>query len=100
MVYCYSGKQYHLLPTPSSLPPQMSSLCRRLDDLWEENQGSVVLFTWVQFLKEEALDFLNIQSPLEIIRVGSKAGVERRKAEVATTGTVCDRRLLLSGQLH
>ncbi|XP_029925474.1 E3 ubiquitin-protein ligase RNF14 [Myripristis murdjan] len=63
---------------------QMSSLCRRLDDLWEENQGSVVLFTWVQFLKEEALDFLNIQSPLEIIRVGSKAGVERRKAEGAT----------------
>ncbi|CAM9330437.1 unnamed protein product, partial [Lampetra planeri] len=47
---------------------QMSSLCRRLDKLWEENQGCVILFTWMQFLKEEALNFLGIQSPLEVIR--------------------------------
>lgn len=65
----------------------MSLLCRRLDELWEENQGCVVLFTWIQLLKEEALDFLGIQSPLEIIRGGSKAGGERRKTEPAVTGT-------------
>ncbi|XP_071373102.1 E3 ubiquitin-protein ligase RNF14-like, partial [Centroberyx affinis] len=64
---------------------QMSSLCSRLDEQWEENQGCVVLFTWIQFLKEEALDFLSIQSPLEVIRVGSKAGGERRKTEAAPT---------------
>lgn len=58
------------------MSPQMSSLCRRLDELWEENQGCVILFTWIQFLKEEALGFLGIQSPLEIIRGGSKAGNE------------------------
>ncbi|KAI5096950.1 E3 ubiquitin-protein ligase RNF14 isoform X1 [Silurus meridionalis] len=63
---------------PSSSPPvftlsskwlsrlQLTSLCKRLDDLWQENQGSVVLFTWIQFLKEDALDFLSLQSPLEI----------------------------------
>ncbi|KAM3868563.1 E3 ubiquitin-protein ligase RNF14-like [Diretmus argenteus] len=62
---------------------QMSSLCRRLDELWGDNQGCVVLFTWIQFLKEEALDFLGIQSPLEVIRAGSKPGGERRKTEVA-----------------
>ncbi|XP_056123816.1 E3 ubiquitin-protein ligase RNF14 [Rhinichthys klamathensis goyatoka] len=45
---------------------QITALCRRLDELWEENQGNVVLFTWIQFLKEETLDFLGIQSPLEI----------------------------------
>lgn len=67
----------------------MSSLCRRLDELWEENQGSVILFTWIQLLKEEALDFLGIQSPLEIIRGGSKAGGERRKTDPAATGTLC-----------
>lgn len=67
----------------------MSSLCRRLDELWEENQGFVILFTWIQFLKEEALDFLGIQSPLEVTRAGSKAGAERRKTEQAATGKVC-----------
>lgn len=66
--------------------PQMSALCRRLDELWEENQGCVVLFTWIQLLKEEALDFLGIQSPLEIIRGGSKACGERRKTDSAATG--------------
>uniref|UniRef100_A0A3B4X006 RBR-type E3 ubiquitin transferase n=1 Tax=Seriola lalandi dorsalis TaxID=1841481 RepID=A0A3B4X006_SERLL len=62
------------------LPPdfKMSSLCRRLDELWEENQGCVILFMWIQFLKEEALDFLCIQSPLEVIRGGSKEKSEPR----------------------
>ncbi|XP_028322213.1 E3 ubiquitin-protein ligase RNF14 [Gouania willdenowi] len=81
---------------PSSSPPaftlsskwmtrtQMSALCRRLDELWEENQGCVILFTWSQFLKEEVLDFLGIQSPLEVIRMGSK-GAERRKTDSAAT---------------
>ncbi|KAG7234242.1 hypothetical protein INR49_005467 [Caranx melampygus] len=50
-----------------------------------ENQGCVILFTWIQFLKEEALDFLGIQSPLEVIRGGSKAGGERRKTDPADT---------------
>lgn len=64
---------------------QMSALCRRLDELWEENQGCVVLFTWIQFLKEEALDFLSIKSPLEVTRAGGKANGERRKADPAAT---------------
>ncbi|KAL6470407.1 hypothetical protein MHYP_G00215260 [Metynnis hypsauchen] len=50
---------------------QLTALCKRLDELWEENQGSVVLFTWIQFLKEEALDFLGLQSPLEVLSGGS-----------------------------
>lgn len=66
--------------------PQMSTLCRRLDELWEENQSSVVLFTWIQFLKEETLDILGIMSPLEINRGGSKAGGERKKTDPAVTG--------------
>lgn len=82
---------------PSSSPPaftlsskwmtraQMSSLCRRLDELWDDNQACVVLFTWIQFLKEEVLDFLGIQSSLEVIRVGAKAGGERRKPDPSAT---------------
>ncbi|XP_061818535.1 E3 ubiquitin-protein ligase RNF14 [Nerophis lumbriciformis] len=65
---------------------QVSSLCRHLDQLWEENRGCVVLFTWIQFLSEEVLDFLSIQSPLLIIREGNKASGERsRKADHAAT---------------
>lgn len=58
----------------------MGCLCRRLDQLWEENQGCEILFTWIQFLKEEALDSLGIQSPLEVI---SKAGIERKRTDPA-----------------
>ncbi|XP_069827835.1 E3 ubiquitin-protein ligase RNF14-like [Dendropsophus ebraccatus] len=47
-------------------PSQLTLLCQRLDDLWEENKGSVILFQWIQFLKEETLDYLNIKSPYEI----------------------------------
>ncbi|KAF6720213.1 E3 ubiquitin-protein ligase RNF14 [Oryzias melastigma] len=60
---------------------QLSTLCRRLDELWEENQGCVILFTWMQFLKEETLDFLCIKSPLEVNRNNTKLCGERRKAD-------------------
>ncbi|XP_053145935.1 E3 ubiquitin-protein ligase RNF14 [Hemicordylus capensis] len=60
---------------PSTAPPvfalsskwlsllQLSALCKHLDNLWEENQGCVVLFAWIRFLKEETLAYLNITSP-------------------------------------
>ncbi|KAK6173372.1 hypothetical protein SNE40_016838 [Patella caerulea] len=68
------------LPTnyPSIAPPhftltckwlthnQLSSLCQRLDELWEENKGMVILFTWINFLQEELFDFLQLSSPLDI----------------------------------
>ncbi|XP_068133581.1 E3 ubiquitin-protein ligase RNF14-like isoform X2 [Hyperolius riggenbachi] len=47
-------------------PKQLSLLCQRLDDLWEENKGCVVLFAWMQFLKEGTIEYLNIKSPYEI----------------------------------
>ncbi|XP_018601527.1 E3 ubiquitin-protein ligase RNF14-like isoform X1 [Scleropages formosus] len=47
-------------------PSQLEGLQQHLKDLWEEGQGSVILFSWIQFLKEELLSFLQIQSPLEV----------------------------------
>ncbi|XP_068133585.1 E3 ubiquitin-protein ligase RNF14-like isoform X3 [Hyperolius riggenbachi] len=47
-------------------PKQLSLLCQRLDDLWEENKGCVVLFAWMQFLKEGTIEYLDIKSPYEI----------------------------------
>ncbi|XP_056587316.1 E3 ubiquitin-protein ligase RNF14-like [Triplophysa dalaica] len=52
---------------------QITTLCKRLDDLWEENLGNVVLFTWIQFLKEETLEYLDIHSPLEIQRFSGQS---------------------------
>ncbi|XP_077361887.1 E3 ubiquitin-protein ligase RNF14 [Festucalex cinctus] len=63
---------------------QMSALCRRLDELWEENRGCVVLFTWIQFLSEEVLDFLAIRSPLLIARHESKAAGRKDQHDAAT----------------
>ncbi|KAG8439211.1 hypothetical protein GDO86_005437 [Hymenochirus boettgeri] len=45
---------------------QLSQLCQHLDDLCEELKGCVVLFAWMQFLKEETLEYLNINSPYEL----------------------------------
>eukprot|EP00079_Xenopus_tropicalis_P031914 XP_017945685.1 PREDICTED: E3 ubiquitin-protein ligase RNF14-like isoform X1 [Xenopus tropicalis] len=47
-------------------PSQLVLLCQRLDDLWVEYAGGVVLFAWMQFLKEGTLEYLKINSPYEI----------------------------------
>ncbi|XP_037543227.1 E3 ubiquitin-protein ligase RNF14 [Nematolebias whitei] len=82
---------------PSTSPPvftlsskwitkaQLSTLCHRLDELWEENQGFEILFMWIQFLKEETLEFLGIKSPLEVIGK-KKATGEQRKTDLAAKG--------------
>lgn len=44
---------------------KLTALCKHLDNLWEENRGCVVLFAWMQFLKEETLAYLNITCPYE-----------------------------------
>ncbi|CAK6972794.1 E3 ubiquitin-protein ligase RNF14-like [Scomber scombrus] len=63
---------------PSSSPPsftltcswlthtQLSALTAHLIDLYQTTGGAVVLFSWVQFLREDALRFLNIDSRLEL----------------------------------
>ncbi|XP_076582550.1 E3 ubiquitin-protein ligase RNF14-like [Chaetodon auriga] len=63
---------------PSSSPPsftltctwlthtQLSALGDQLSELYQATGGAVVLFTWVQFLKEDALKFLDIHNLLEL----------------------------------
>ncbi|MBN3302497.1 RNF14 ligase, partial [Amia calva] len=46
---------------------QLGAVCKRLDELWQESVGSVVLFSWIQFLKEDILNFFSIESSLEIV---------------------------------
>ncbi|XP_029439576.1 E3 ubiquitin-protein ligase RNF14 isoform X2 [Rhinatrema bivittatum] len=49
----------------------LTALCKQLDNLWDENRGCVVLFAWMQFLKEETMGHLHILSPYEL-RVNSQ----------------------------
>ncbi|XP_044056569.1 E3 ubiquitin-protein ligase RNF14-like [Siniperca chuatsi] len=63
---------------PSSSPPsftltcswlthtQLTALGAQLTDLYQATGGAVVLFSWVQFLKEDALRFLDIHTLLEL----------------------------------
>lgn len=44
----------------------MAALRAHLADLYEATGGAVVLFSWVQFLREDALRFLNIHSKLDL----------------------------------
>ena len=50
------------LSPPSPSPYQLTTLCQRLDSLWEE--GCVVLYTWQQFLSSDILQTLKISSEL------------------------------------
>ena len=45
---------------------QLEKLCEKLDEIWKENKGEVVLFLWINFLQDELLDFFNISSPLDL----------------------------------
>ncbi|XP_029285865.1 E3 ubiquitin-protein ligase RNF14-like [Cottoperca gobio] len=45
---------------------QLSALSAQLTDLYQATGGAVVLFSWVQFLKEDALRFLDIHTLLEL----------------------------------
>uniref|UniRef100_A0A3B4UWD0 RBR-type E3 ubiquitin transferase n=1 Tax=Seriola dumerili TaxID=41447 RepID=A0A3B4UWD0_SERDU len=63
---------------PSSSPPsftltcswlthtQLSALGAQLTDLYQATGGAVVLFSWVQFLREDTLQFLDIHTLLEL----------------------------------
>lgn len=45
---------------------QLCKLCKHLDALWDESNGEVILFQWIQFLKDETLSFLQIEECLDI----------------------------------
>lgn len=59
---------------------QLSELCHKLDDIWEENKPCVVVFLWTCFLQDESYDFLGLSDTLDITQ---GHGVERKDS----TGT-------------
>jgi len=45
---------------------QLDSLCDQLDDIWKLQEGSVILYSWFQFLQDESLKYLGIIDSLKI----------------------------------
>ncbi|CAK8686453.1 unnamed protein product [Clavelina lepadiformis] len=45
---------------------QLYRLCLKLDEIWSNDRGSVVLYQWYDFLQNQALEHLSIKSCLEI----------------------------------
>lgn len=45
---------------------QLNKLCEKLDEIWIENQGEVVVYCWADFLKTETLSFLKLSSPITL----------------------------------
>ena len=61
---------------------QLSKLCRQLDSIWEEiGPGVVIIYEWVQFLKEHALESLSISSPFTPQRLRRHKWKTRRTAD-------------------
>ena len=48
------------------LSDQLEMLSNKLNEKWAENCGNVVLFTWIDFLKSEAIEFLGIKFPVDV----------------------------------
>ncbi|CAL1688598.1 unnamed protein product [Lasius platythorax] len=46
-------------------PWEISFVCQKLDEIWEENQGSEILFLWLDFLQNNLFNFLGIQDSLD-----------------------------------
>lgn len=73
-------KIYICLPNtyPSKTPPnfylsiiwltpwEISFICQKLDEMWEENLGNEIIFLWLNFLQNDIFNFLNIQEFLDI----------------------------------
>uniref|UniRef100_A0A1B6EB56 RBR-type E3 ubiquitin transferase n=1 Tax=Clastoptera arizonana TaxID=38151 RepID=A0A1B6EB56_9HEMI len=65
-----------ILSCPWLTYKQLTSLCEKLNQLWERNEGSEIMFTWAQFLKEDSLSFLGITDCLELNCYGSDKNVK------------------------
>jgi E3 ubiquitin-protein ligase RNF14 len=44
----------------------LSQLCKKLDELWHQNDNQSVLFTWISFLTDELFDYLEMNIDNEI----------------------------------
>nr|NP_001123340.1 Zn-finger (RING/cysteine-rich C6HC)-7 [Ciona intestinalis]FAA00216.1 TPA: zinc finger protein [Ciona intestinalis] len=47
-------------------PSQLYELCLKLDEIWQKEEGNVILYEWFQFLQDDSLSILGINDNLHI----------------------------------
>ncbi|CAH1267487.1 RNF14 [Branchiostoma lanceolatum] len=60
---------------------QLTLLCKHLDELWTENSGMEILFTWAQYLQEEALITLGISDVLDVTWIEEKVKLKNNRRQ-------------------
>ncbi|XP_076439863.1 E3 ubiquitin-protein ligase RNF14-like [Babylonia areolata] len=50
--------------------PQLSALCRQLDDLWEASPNMPIVFTWIDWLEKESFSCLGLTDKLVLVPEG------------------------------
>ncbi|ODM94659.1 E3 ubiquitin-protein ligase RNF14, partial [Orchesella cincta] len=56
----------------------LTILCQKLDDLWEENKGMGILFTWANFLQENTLANLGITNFYDVAWLHRPANLSKK----------------------
>ncbi|XP_076117218.1 E3 ubiquitin-protein ligase RNF14-like [Mytilus galloprovincialis] len=56
---------------------QLTKLCLRLDEIWEEYKPCVVVFLWTSFLQDESYEFLGLSDTLDLTTPQS---IERKQS--------------------
>jgi len=75
----------YCISSPWLVEQQRKKLEEQLKYLWDEQGGGVILFTWLNFLQEELLEFLGIEENIDI-----SAFSERLLSKDEESPTICD----------
>ncbi|KAL0267325.1 UNVERIFIED_CONTAM: hypothetical protein PYX00_009624 [Menopon gallinae] len=51
--------------------PTISRLCTQLEKIWHENENVQIIYMWIDFLKNDLLDFLGIENELDLTELYS-----------------------------
>jgi hypothetical protein len=68
----------------------------KLIELWKENEGAVVLYTWYDFLKESLIPFLGISEQLDVseivknIETSSEVPLSKKPESLPDISKHCD----------
>ncbi|XP_074650346.1 E3 ubiquitin-protein ligase RNF14-like [Tubulanus polymorphus] len=69
---------------------QLTKLCQKLDEIWDENKGEVILFLWTNLLKNESIEILDITSPLNLNNACDKTRKNSRDKTNSTTSGIAN----------
>jgi len=78
----------YCITCPWLLEEQRVKVEDQLKNLWEEQGGGVILFTWLNFLQEEMLEFLGLETKIDISAFSARCPSSNEESQ-----TNCDNRV-------